>query len=1628
MAFRVVLYSPDRAVVYDGRTPDQTGVGGGITARLSLLGPLAAQGHDVTAYVNCRERIQHGGVTYVPLDDVRAIETDVFIAMTTGGDLSFAPLRGIDVRARLKMIWVQGVPKPADLEAVGADRFVTASRFLRDVLVERWGVPFDRIFPCYNGLHQERFEEVEAGPALARDPYAMAYIGPPEKGLTSAIEVLRRLRTADARYHLDVFGGGRLWGRAGDETPLEPGVRSMGLVGQAALIPKLFEYEYCLAPQAMEEGFGIAVQEARRAGQIALVSRVGAFPELIRDGHDGFLVDAPHTSAASHDRMAEIVRTLAADPGKRAVIRRRAIDAASTFSWTEAARTWADYWNALLESPNLPISQSPNHPRDPRVLIAGYYGHGNLGDEAILEALLTELRSQMPSLQVTVASGDPAATREMHRVDAVHERDVPALIETARRSTAIVVGGGGLFQDYFGLDERTMLGNLHWGLTYLAAFPVLAAETRRPFVLCGVGVGPLKTADGRRYTRTIFERASLATVRDRESRDLLAEIGVPVERIAVTADPAFLIRPSAAVPSESRGRAVVVLRAWDQGVAADTWEPAVAEALDHVVESGLSVLFVPFQATAEDRLTDDVAVVERVRARMRHGAAAAMGGVGLTPREVQGVFASASLVVTMRLHGVILAASAGVPVVALAYDPKVRAAMRQIGREEDTIDLTSVRDEWRTRVRSALRTSSTVIADLRAAAKRNVTELVTLLRRDSIELPVATPEWTTMLEAALVERGRYAAVIDARAGNLAISLAEQERVVAQAAAETAQARRDAEEAARALAARDAEIAAQAGRMAAMSADIGELWGQINQLQAEVNRRPVRAYLALRRAPRAVLRRTLVAPIKRVVRVAARWLMTSPSYAFDRYKRSRITTYGADLSGLVAPGEAGLVSIVLPVYNGAGLVGEAIESTLRQTYSNLELIIVNDGSTDDTGRIANEAAAKDSRVRVIHQENQRLPAALSRGFRAVRGEFVTWTSADNRMKPACVEKLVGCLRRHPSWDVAYANLDVIDEAGAFWRNSPHYEGYQRPAGSEHVHLPETTAELNVVANNSVGAAFLYRSRVASLLGDYSRHRFVMEDYDYWMRANALLTVRHADFDEPIYDYRFHSRSLTSRWEEFDMLGNRERLMVFDDFRRDFFLLPMVWMVEAGSSDPAGLTATFETRVREAGHLIHRGEYPLADLSRWSVPVVYARLTHDPSAEGPPRADVPAGALKVLMTDAGALPDRVADGWDVCAAIGSPAAPPRLAKEFQGWLVATDMATLVHALDVRAKSAHVERIEAVIEGKAEAEPASATCKASVIICTRRWSDRLERALAAVAAQRTSYAFEVIVVDNSGRDDVRSGGGRAMVGGGRVFRPGETGHARVVICPITGLSAARNAGLAEARGEVVCFLDDDALPEPDWLEWICRAFDAHPATGVVGGHIRLKMPARVPTALRPGWRKYWSEFLTEYKEYTEVGEWALFPWGANWSARRNLLRAAGGFRTNYGRTGNNYWGGEEMVAASLIQRLGGRIAVEPRASVLHDVDPARFTLSHVLRTMVAGYQVYHRAQNDLYVPRQDRVVALLRRLRATDFDRSVGYGRLRWVDAALRKYAQAALLVTEISDLRRRARRPVVEARSR
>lgn len=207
-----------------------------------------------------------------------------------------------------------------------------------------------------------------------------------------------------------------------------------------------------------------------------------------------------------------------------------------------------------------------------------------------------------------------------------------------------------------------------------------------------------------------------------------------------------------------------------------------------------------------------------------------------------------------------------------------------------------------------------------------------------------------------------------------------------------------------------------------------------------------------------------------------------------------------------------VSIVLPSYNGARFLAQSLESIINQTFTDWELIIVDDCSTDNTYEIAKSYTDKDPRITVIHNEtNKKLPASLNVGFAHARGKYFTWTSDDNVAKPNWLSVLVDYLDKNPDVDMVSADMDYIDENGNLFFNPRH---------------KRNIFALPYISN--VGAAFMYRRAIAEKIGGYDESAFCAEDYDYWCRI--ALSGNLAYIPDNIYQYRIQSNSLTSLYDK------------------------------------------------------------------------------------------------------------------------------------------------------------------------------------------------------------------------------------------------------------------------------------------------------------------------------------------------------------------------------------------------------------------------------------------------------------------------------------------------------------------
>lgn len=294
-----------------------------------------------------------------------------------------------------------------------------------------------------------------------------------------------------------------------------------------------------------------------------------------------------------------------------------------------------------------------------RVVLSGYYGFGNLGDEAVLAAMLAALRSRMPHASFAVLSADPPSTVRQHGVNAVSRMGLRA-VRAMSGADLFISGGGSLIQD------ATSVRSAMYYLGLLRTGRMLA---RRSMVYAQ-GVGPIRRRWLRALTGSVCNGVDVLTVRDEDSRRLLQECGVrrPVE---VVADPVFALP---AAPAERavtllgppvRPRIGVALRPWGDDAYVD---PLLAGLRGLADRHGADIVVLVFHPSK------DAALASR--------AAGQLGGAvisGVTPQEMLAVIGALDLVVAARLHALICAAAAGVASVGLTYDPKVAALARQIG-------------------------------------------------------------------------------------------------------------------------------------------------------------------------------------------------------------------------------------------------------------------------------------------------------------------------------------------------------------------------------------------------------------------------------------------------------------------------------------------------------------------------------------------------------------------------------------------------------------------------------------------------------------------------------------------------------------------------------------------------------------------------------------------------------------------------------------------------------------------------------------------------------------------------------------------------------------------------------------
>lgn len=360
------------------------------------------------------------------------------------------------------------------------------------------------------------------------------------------------------------------------------------------------------------------------------------------------------------------------------------------------------------------------------ILVSGYYGFYNAGDEAILAGMIRAVRELAPDTVFTVISGKAAYTRNLHGVTAISRGDYKQIWQAMGRADLFISGGGTLLQDITSSKS----------LSYYLGLMTMAKLRRRPVMIYAQGAGPVHRPAGRVLIPAVVNGVDLVTTRDPESATTLRQLGVFRPKIEVTADPALSLGPS---DPEWGGRLLaeagadlarpligVSVRPWSLG---EPMAPGLAKALDQLArETGAQIVFIPMQPVK------DMEAAQQVATLMETPAVIARGDYNYT--HAQAMVARCDLLIGLRYHALVFAAMNAVPLVGLSYDPKNDAFLRLIGETAAGSDRRLDPDAVVQAGRRALAEAPAVkqrlaakMADLTPLSRRNAQLVVELLKR-----------------------------------------------------------------------------------------------------------------------------------------------------------------------------------------------------------------------------------------------------------------------------------------------------------------------------------------------------------------------------------------------------------------------------------------------------------------------------------------------------------------------------------------------------------------------------------------------------------------------------------------------------------------------------------------------------------------------------------------------------------------------------------------------------------------------------------------------------------------------------------------------------------------------------------
>ena len=301
-----------------------------------------------------------------------------------------------------------------------------------------------------------------------------------------------------------------------------------------------------------------------------------------------------------------------------------------------------------------------------KIVISGYYGFNNIGDESILTAIISNIRDSIDDIDITVLSKDPELTYKKHHVDAINRKDILEIIREIRKCDLLISGGGSLLQDV--TSSRSIL--------YYLVIMMIGIMFRKKVMIYSQGIGPINKPFNKIFTKYVLNKVDFITLRDEKSQRVLQDINVDNKNINVTADPViglkrgnvdlgYEILKKSGLENNEKPLVGFAIRGRDEN---EELVNIIANVSDEIIDGlGVNVVFIPFHHG------EDIEIIDEIQKKMKNKAVCLKGKYDIN--EMLSIIGNLDLLIGVRLHSLIFGAVMNIPMIAISYDPKINNFM-----------------------------------------------------------------------------------------------------------------------------------------------------------------------------------------------------------------------------------------------------------------------------------------------------------------------------------------------------------------------------------------------------------------------------------------------------------------------------------------------------------------------------------------------------------------------------------------------------------------------------------------------------------------------------------------------------------------------------------------------------------------------------------------------------------------------------------------------------------------------------------------------------------------------------------------------------------------------------------------